>query len=1068
MAKNETTAKLSVDVSDLKKGIQEANRQIRLANAEFKAASSSMAGWEKTTNGVSQKIQQLDKVLASQNKILDSYKQQLAKIVQEEGENSKAADEMRIKIANQQTAVNKTENELKKYKTTLADLEKEQSASAKAAKEQADAYNSLKDNVDGQKAKLEQLKAQYAGVVLEQGKNSKAAKELAKEITTLSKDVNANSQALEDAEKAADGFDASIDEAGESAEQASDGFTVLKGVLADMASKAISAVIDGLKKMASAAADAWKEFDNGRDTIVKMTGATGDAAKELTDSYKNVASGVVADSEDIAKAIGEVNTRFNVNGKELEDLSSLYVKFSKITGEDVVSSVDDTQKAMSAYGIEVKDAGKFLDALAKTSQNTGVSTSSLTSGIISNATAFQEMGLTVEQAVAFMGQLEKSGANSETVLNGMRKALKNSAKDGLSLDEALISLQEQIEGASNSTEGLNAAYELFGKSGDQIYGAIKNGTVSFKDLTTAVSGMGGTVEDTYEETLDATDAIALEFQKLKFSVAGVVDDFLKEHGDKIAQIVNTVKDKIPAIKKFFEDVYNKVKPILEGIFEVLKPLFEDIAAALKPIKDALGDFIKSLLPALQKGLEWMKDNIEKVEAAIGAVVGAMAGLWVAKKIQALVAAFKAWKVATEGQTLAQLALNTVMNANPIMIIVAAIGALVGAFVVLWNKSEAFREFWSDLWEGIKLMCSDAWEAITGFFTNAYETVSGVWNGLVEFFTTIWETIKAVFSAIPEWINNNVFKPIATFFSTLVKIFTTGWNTIKNLAVKCWNAIKAVWSAVKSWFDNNVIQPVKTFFSNMWENISQFAKKAWEGIKTVWSAVSGWFNTTIIQPVAKFFTGMWDGLKNGASKAWEGIKSVFSHVTDWFKNVFSKAWEAVKNVFSTGGRIFDGIKEGIVDAFKAVVNAIIRGINKVIAIPFDAINSVLEKIRNFSIMGARPFGGIGSITVPQIPELAKGGVLAKGQMGLLEGNGAEAVVPLDQNKRWIKAVTKSLKTQLTNESMINSATGTIMGGGGQVVNYNFNQTNNSPKALSRLEIYRQTKNQLGQLKAVRSV
>ena len=112
---NETTTKFKVDISELKRGIQDANRQIRLANAEFKAASSGMDNWGKSADGISAKLTQLDKVLSSQKSILDAYKKQLALIVEEEGENSKGADEMRIKIANQQAAVNKTVAEIKKY-----------------------------------------------------------------------------------------------------------------------------------------------------------------------------------------------------------------------------------------------------------------------------------------------------------------------------------------------------------------------------------------------------------------------------------------------------------------------------------------------------------------------------------------------------------------------------------------------------------------------------------------------------------------------------------------------------------------------------------------------------------------------------------------------------------------------------------------------------------------------------------------------------------------------------------------------------------------------------------------
>ena len=164
---------------------------------------------------------------------------------------------------------------------------------------------------------------------------------------------------------------------------------------------------------------------------------------------------------------------------------------------------------------------------------------------------------------------------------------------------------------------------------------------------------------------------------------------------------------------------------------------------------------------------------------------------------------------------------------------------------------------------------------------------------------------------------------------------------------------------------------------------------------------------------------------------------------------------MKDVFSTGGKIFDGIKEGITSAFKTVVNAIIRGINKVVAIPFNAINGVLDKLRNLEILGISPFSWIGSISVPQIPELAKGGVLKRGQVGLLEGNGAEAVVPLERNKQWIKAVASEL---------LNALQGGVSGGvsNNNMTNnreMNFTQIINAPKQPSRIELYRQTRNLL---------
>ena len=313
----------------------------------------------------------------------------------------------------------------------------------------------------------------------------------------------------------------------------------------------------------------------------------------------------------------------------------------------------------------------------------------------------------------------------------------------------------------------------------------------------------------------------------------------------------------------------------------------------------------------------------------------------------------------------------------------------------------------------------------------------------------YEKITDVFAPAIEWFTA-LFKSIWEFYKSYV-------NLIIGLAKGCWNIIKRVYEVVSEWFKTKVIEPIAKFFKSMWEKISTLAQEAWNFIAGIFGKAANWFNEKIITPVSNFFGNMWEKLKTGAKNAWEGIKSVFVVVTDWFRDKFSEAWQAVKNVFSTGGKIFTGIKEGITSTFKTIVNAIIRGINKVIAVPFNAINKMLNKIRNIDILGIQPFidlWGENPLSVPQIPELAKGGVLKKGQIGLLEGNGAEAVIPLEKNTEWIKRIAGELKQQLNSSD-------TTVGN----VNYNFYQTNNSPKALSRLDIYRQTKNQIAMLKGV---
>lgn len=188
--------------------------------------------------------------------------------------------------------------------------------------------------------------------------------------------------------------------------------------------------------------------------------------------------------------------------------------------------------------------------------------------------------------------------------------------------------------------------------------------------------------------------------------------------------------------------------------------------------------------------------------------------------------------------------------------------------------------------------------------------------------------------------------------------------------------------------------------NNWDAVSTAASACWDWIVGVFRGAAEWFNTTIIQPISSFFDGMWDGLKEGASNAWEGIKSIFSTVSSFFKNIFKNAWEGVKAVFSTGGKIFDGIKEGILTAFTAVVNTIVKGINTVVAIPFNGLNGILNTISGIDILGVKPFSWLTwRAPIPQIPLLAQGGWFEKGnpQLAIVGDNTREPEIVTPESK-----------------------------------------------------------------------
>lgn len=998
---NSTTTKFKVDISDLKKGIQDANRQIKLANAEFKAASAGMDDWGKSADGVRAKITQTEKVLKAQKTILSQYEKQLALVVAEYGESSKEADELRIKIENQRAAVIKTEKSLGDYKTKMSEL-------AKAQSEYTNGAQQLADTIEKQAAELETLKSRYKAVVLEQGENSKAAKDLAKQIVQLSSDLSDNRAKMSEVDKAADDLDKSLMDADDGAKEAGKGFTVFKGILVDLVATGIKSAINGIKNLAGEAKKSFQEFDDGRDKIVAMTGATGEAADDLMKAYKGVASSVQGDFGEMGEAVGELSTRFGVTGDELEKLATQFVKFSKLNKTNVSGSVDDVQKALSAFGLKADKAGDLLDALNKVAQDTGVDVSTLTKGLIQNGTAFEEMGLSIQQSAALMGQMEKSGANAETVMNGLRKALKNATKDGVPLKKALADLEQNIVSQKDSTLGLQAAYDAFGKSGDQIYGALKNGTLSFQSVSLAADEYKDSIEKTYEGTLDASDKVKLAFQRMKLSAADVVDRILTKYG--------------PDIEKAIEKITPVIEDVVEWLAVHLPPAIENIKSAF----GGVAEIIKSVFG-------WLLDHSDAVITALTAIGAALAA-WklttIVTGVISLVKAIKLMGAAAAVAAVKQGLLNTALLSNPIALVVAAVAALIAIFVNLWNKSEAFRKFWQNLWERIKLTVQTVWKVIKDAASAAWDLIKKIWNGVPAFFGRIWDDIKAIFSAVGAVLSGD--------FSGAWELIKGVWNNVVQFFADVWDGIKGIFSGIDDYFGN--------MFSN-----------AWKKLVDIFSPVSEWVQENIIEPVAGLFTDFWDNWRTGVKAAWDAVTGVFGGIADWFKDKFSKAWQAVKDVFSVGGKVFDGIKEGIVSAFKAVVNAIIGGINKVIAIPFNTINGILDTIQNVSILGFEPFKDLltGRLPVPQIPKLARGGVMKRGQVGFLEGDGAEAVVPLENNQKWIAATAAALKQQLAAEGVVRGSSGSA----GVTNNYNFTQNNTSPKALSRLEIYRQCKNLL---------
>lgn len=212
----------------------------------------------------------------------------------------------------------------------------------------------------------------------------------------------------------------------------------------------------------------------------------------------------------------------------------------------------------------------------------------------------------------------------------------------------------------------------------------------------------------------------------------------------------------------------------------------------------------------------------------------------------------------------------------------------------------------------------------------------------------------------------------------------------------------------------VIGAVAEFIGNVFKVLANIVKSVFD---TIVGIVKWYIDYQVgaFKALGDFFVGIWQGFCNAAQGAWDFITGLFSNLASFFGSIFGAAWEAVRNVFSTGGQIFMGIVDGIFNVFRTFVNAIIGGINAVVAVPFNAINGVLSTLRGIDIAGIKPFEWIGLINVPQIPQLAEGGYANGATNAIIGERGKEVVLPLENNTdNWAGLLASTLTKQMEEE------------------------------------------------------
>ena len=817
------TIKFGADTTALSKALKSAEDTSKSLGSELSSVNKLLKFDPKNTQLLAQKQELLSKQVENTKEKLEALKQAQGEVEKKFKSGDIGAEEYR----EFQREIAKTEQDLKSYTTQISRMETEQKSLKESTKQLQTLFEATGKSLDDFQDVLgTRLTNAIKNGTANSDDLSVALNKIGKEALGAETDLSKMKATLN---KVDDG--ASIDEVSndlnemkknsDEAEEALDG--IGKGIVAGNMMQAAEIIADAgqkIKEFSDNAKEAFNEVDAGSDAIITATGATGKLAKGMDNVYKSIASSLPIDNlENIGKVIGEMNTQFGFTDEKLQHASEKMLKFSEITGSDVVASTQNAKQAISVFHMSSDDLDSVLDDVAKTAQDTGVSVDDLFKKAIEGAPQLQELGLSFSGSVKLLGAFEQAGVDGSAALSSLSKAAVGYAKDGKSLSDGLAETQDKILNATNQTEALNAAAEVFGTKGAvRMVDAIQRGVLNLNDLGGAASDSQGTVETTFENTLDPIDEETVALNNAKLAMA----EFGGAISEAVAPILETLVPIIQKVAKWFSGLSETSKTIIvviSGIAIVISqllPILAVVAGGIAAAGGAMAFLTGVLLP----------------------VTGIIAGIIAV--VAAVVAVIKNW------------------------------GDITDWLSEKWN---AFKDWMSGLWDSISEKIQEVWNGIKDFFADIWQQIYNVIEGPLKFIEgtigavmyaiyaviyTVWEVIKFALEKAWKWISDTasaVFVPVANFFSGI-------WNGIKDTATGIWNSIKdtlgGIWWSIK--------QNAMDAFSSVWK----FIKDGFNNLKDTLGGIVKGIANAIVKPIGGAVNGVINGVnwvldKVGADK-----------------------------------------------------------------------------------------------------------------------------------------------------------------------------------------------------------
>lgn len=797
-------------------------------------------------------------------------------------------------------------------------------------------------------------------------------------------------------------------------------------------------VTAGVTALGTASVTTAANFETSMSQVQATMGITKDAMSTVNgqsvntmDTLSKLAKKMGAETAFSASECAEALNYLALAGYDTQQMCDTLPTVLNLAAAGDIALADASDMvtdAMSALGMGVDEAETMVDQMAKTASTTNTSVAQLGEGILTiGATAKSIKGGTAELNTA-LGILANNGIKG--------------AEGGTHLRNIILSLQ-------NPTDKAAAQMEALGLSVYDSEGNMRSMNDILGDLNKSMDGM---------TSAEKSNIISTIFNKTDLSS---VNALLANTGETWDSLQKSITDSGGAAQQMADTQLDN----LQGQITILKSALEGLAISFGEL---LMPAIKQIVGWVQKFVDWLNglsEGTKKTVVTIALLAAALGPvLIVIGKVISAVGTIMTIvpKIAGVINTVkgAFAALNTTMLANPIVLIIAAIAALVAAFIYLWNNCDGFRQFWIDLWENVKQVAITVWNAIKAFFSQVWEAIKTIFSTVFEVIKTLVTTYFNLYKTIIETVFNVIKTVITTIWNAIKGVFITVFNVIKTLVTTYFNIYKTiiqtvltviqtvittVWNTIKTVI-TTVLNAIKTIFSTVWNAIKTIISAVVSGIKGL---ITGDFTavknsiTTIMNTIKNTISTIWNTIKSTISTVLGAIKgavtSVFNGIVNAVKGAMGNVLNAVKSGFFNVKSHITGLASQAFTWGRDLIMGIVNGIKSCIGAVGDAVKSVADKIKSFlhfSVPDEGPLTDYESWMPDFMGGLAKGIEKSRGMIRKAV-SGVSSDMVINPNVSGVENITENPTAQQTESisgmlSAITSAIRDVKGDSGDIV------------------------------------